>query len=89
MPEQVSRTSSAAGGGGGAGGGGPTARAARINLEDFVEASTRAVLRALASEGEDVSLNPQPLPPGGNQALVGERHGPIIIGIVANARFLR
>lgn len=59
-------------------------------MEEFVEVATRAVLRALAAEspGEDASLNPQPLPPGSAQALLRTPHGPIIIGIVANARFL-
>ncbi len=36
----------------------PPPRAAQIEMEDFIEMATRAVLRAVAS-----GLNPQPLPP--------------------------
>jgi hypothetical protein len=59
---------------------------ARIDLEDFLEAATNAVLRALAAQeqpGEAVSLNPQPLPPGEAAREVRIGRGRIIIGIIA------
>ena len=62
----------------------------RIDFEDFIEVTTRAVARAMAARDSEVELNPQPLPPGEKAAnLLARRPGPIIIGIVAApAQFL-
>ena len=59
-------------------------KAEKINLEDFIEAATRAALRAIDAHNVQVALNPQPLPPGGGEtSLRRPGTGPIIIGIVA------
>jgi hypothetical protein len=66
-------------------------RTTTIGFEEFVEATSRAVFRALEARqepGAAASLNPQPLPPGESvEALpIPGRH--IIIGIVASERTL-
>jgi hypothetical protein len=59
-------------------------RAEKVSLEDFIEVATRAALRAVEAHNAQVALNPQPLPPGGDQAALRRPGtGPIIIGIVA------
>ncbi len=65
----------------------PPPQGKQIQIEDFIESATRAVLRALASE-----LNPQPLPPHPEAAVAGPHLNPqpippgrrpdIIIGII-------
>ena len=66
----------------------PPPRADQIRLEDFIEAVTRGVVRALETQGqpgEAVSLSPQPLPPGAERALAALPRRPgLIIGIIAD-----
>jgi hypothetical protein len=59
------------------------APAPQIQLSDFIEAASRAALRAIDAHagGEKAALNPQPLPPGATAAVV--RPGRIFIGIIA------
>ena len=40
-----------------------TSTSKHIDFEDFIEATTGAVLRALQAHGMSSELNPQPLPP--------------------------
>jgi len=60
-------------------------RAAQLGLEDFIEAATRAALRAVeahvASQGRP-TIQPQPLPPGAATTSAPVRPR-IFIGIVA------
>lgn len=60
-----------------------------IGFEEFIEATSRAVLRALDARqepGTTSSLNPQPLPPGEAVEALRLPGRPIIIGIVASDR---
>lgn len=58
-------------------------KAQQLSLADFIEVATLAALRAVDARNQEVSLNPQPLPPGQAQAARRPGGGPIIIGIVA------
>jgi hypothetical protein len=61
----------------------PPPGATQIPFEEFIEAATRAVMRAVQS----VELNPQPEPPGVAAAAVRRPElvrPPIIVGIVFN-----
>jgi hypothetical protein len=70
----------------------PPPRADQIRLEDFIEAVTRGVMRALEAQGQPgdaVSLSPQPLPPGGERALAALTRRPgLIIGIIADPNLI-
>jgi hypothetical protein len=57
--------------------------APQIQLSDFIEAASRAALKAVDAHaaGEKPALNPQPIPPGATAAVI--RPGRIFIGIIA------